>query len=203
MNKQVKNIMSLVAWGYFGYIIGVVVCSYFIHKETMDIFTKLLINIIDNFTHQLLKLFDNKILNICDKVSNLVCGIAAVGALLFSIIQHKYTVNNERRNKTLSRINEIQKNYINWTIPGNEVQTQIYINELEFLGMGINKKIYDIDAVYVSFGHFLTEQYYLWARAFIEYKRKDIGDETVGINYESMIFQLQEIQEKKQLLRQE
>lgn len=131
----------------------------------------------------------NYILDICKIVS----GIAPTIAVIISIIIYIHGLNRERRQLTLKVLSEIRRNYFN--IAHADYKTKLkYLNELEYLAIGIRKKIYDIEIVYNMSGRRLIGQYDKWAGSFIQ-QRKDEHPEKNKIysDYEEMIMSLRKI----------
>ena len=67
------------------------------------------------------------------------------------------------------------------------------MNELEYLAIGISKKIYDIEIVYNMSGSRLIDQYDTWARSFIKQRKTKYPEKRkIYSDYEEMIKSLKE-----------
>lgn len=79
------------------------------------------------------------ILQVCEIISS----IAAVVAIIISVMFYINGLNRERRIYTLKVFSEIRKKYPNSNAL-NENEKKRYLSELEYFATGINEKIYDI-----------------------------------------------------------
>lgn len=127
----------------------------------------------------------NTMVQICEIIS----GIAAAVAIIISIILYRHGLNRERRTDTLKCFSEIRRKYFN-TKALSEKEKLKYLNELEYFATGINAKIYDIKIVKNMSGSRLIRQYDNWASEFIQFRRKQFGNEKAYCEYEKMIEKL-------------
>ncbi len=182
MNKIVKEIFHFLASWYIGYIFGVAACLYLLPKEVKDICFVATVN---------------WIFNIIVKFANISCGIAAPLALYYSVKTHHQTVDDERRNNTLTEIRRIHNKCVNINQLSDYVNKRNYLNELEGMSIGTNLKLYSIEVIDIAYGYILIEEYEEWTKDFIEESRMIPGMGNVFCEYESMIQKLKKMQKKR------
>ena len=127
----------------------------------------------------------NTMVQICEIIS----GIAAAVAIIISIILYRHGLDRERRTDTLKCFSEIRRKYFN-TKGLSDKEKLKYLNELEYFATGINAKIYDIKIVKKMSGSRLIRQYDNWASEFVQYRRKQFGNDKSYCEYEKMIEKL-------------
>ena len=127
----------------------------------------------------------NTMVQICEIIS----GIAAAVAIIISIILYRHGLDRERRTDTLKCFSEIRRKYFN-TKGLSDKEKLKYLNELEYFATGINAKIYDIKIVKKMSGSRLIRQYDNGASEFVQYRRKQFGNDKSYCEYEKMIEKL-------------
>ena len=105
--------------------------------------------------------------SICTSIAEIVSALAAVIALMITVLIYWHGLRREIKLDTIRAFSEIRKKYYT-TRSLNTHQKLEYLNDLEFFAIGVDKKVYDINIVAQMSGHRLIWQYDNWIKAFID-----------------------------------
>ena len=122
------------------------------------------------------------------KYNGAISALAAVAALVVTVIIYRKTLVRECKLDTLRTLSELRIKYpsIKEMSDGDKLH---YVQELEFFATGINQGIYNIDIVKAMSGNRLISQYDRHLKKFIE-ERKKGNKNKAYIEYQKMIMEL-------------